>query len=84
LGETYDYDTPNVNLYDPKGVVVEGLKYVGGLDISFVGNDSTEDPKDDNANAASNPERVESDAYATLVVMEFPSFEVCRGIVHLE
>lgn len=78
-----DYDTPAVWMEDLCQIEVEGLRYVGGLDISFV-DDSTDeqasDPDVEGSNTALEVTKAdvkEPDAYATIVVLEFPSLKVC-------
>lgn len=56
-----DYAIPTVHTESISEIQVEGLKYVGGLDISYV-----DDPPTDG----------EPDAYATIVVLSFPKLEV--------
>ncbi|KAG8926501.1 hypothetical protein FRC02_008854 [Tulasnella sp. 418] len=68
LGGT-DYDEPTVWTEDLEQISVTGLKYVGGLDISFV----------DEATAAKDPSH--PDAYAAIVVLEYPSLEWLHKIV---
>ncbi|KAG8878829.1 hypothetical protein FRB98_005973 [Tulasnella sp. 332] len=86
-----DYDTPAVWVEDLSQIQVEGLHYVGGLDISFVDNSLDETASNtaaernhlvlNNATTSNEP-----DAYATMVVLEFPSLKLVHEIteaVHL-
>ncbi|KAG9007984.1 hypothetical protein FRB94_008309 [Tulasnella sp. JGI-2019a] len=90
-----DYDTPDVRVEDPSHIQVDGLRYVGGLDISFV-EDTGEGQDADEKTGDSKHERdregqesrstKEPDAFATVVVLEYPSLKVLHQItqpIHL-
>ncbi|KAG8951993.1 hypothetical protein FRC04_005326 [Tulasnella sp. 424] len=64
-----DFDEPLVHSESTDAIGVEGLKYVGGLDISFVGGEDV---------TSGNKEEHEGlpDAYATIAVLEYPSFKL--------
>lgn len=71
-----DYDDPAVYNEDPKAFTVSNLRYVGGLDISFIaqeGGDSVEST-DVPGHNASDPNL--PDAYAVITVLEYPSLSV--------
>lgn len=64
-----DFNEPVVHSESTDAIAVEGLNYVGGLDISFVaGEDVTSGNKEGHAGLP--------DAYATIAVLEYPSLKV--------
>ncbi|CAE6407893.1 unnamed protein product [Rhizoctonia solani] len=70
-----DYDDPTVHNEDPKTFTVSGLRYVGGLDISFIAQeDESAETMDFPGHNASNPNV--PDAYAVITVLEYPSLSV--------
>ncbi|KZT52066.1 hypothetical protein CALCODRAFT_487402 [Calocera cornea HHB12733] len=80
-----DFDVPHVHHIDPSGLGISGLRYVGGLDISFVSHPESA-TKDVEGSHGPHEEVVigvdEADAYATLVVVEYPSLELRSSITH--
>ncbi|KAG8899994.1 hypothetical protein FRC01_010299, partial [Tulasnella sp. 417] len=64
-----DFDEPAVRSENVETINVEGLSYVGGLDISFVGSEDA---------VSGNKEGAEGlpDAYATIAVLEYPSLKL--------
>lgn len=80
-----DFDVPEVHQVDLIDLALDGLKYIGGLDISFVS--GTADGPEDADNSHTTQENLdvgddEPDAYATLVVVEYPSLELRHSITH--
>jgi hypothetical protein len=60
---------------DPKAFTVSGLRYVGGLDISFIAQEGeSAETMDFPGHNASDPNV--PDAYAVITVMEYPSLSV--------
>jgi hypothetical protein len=70
-----DYDEPIVHNEDPNAFTVSGLKYVGGLDISFI---TQEEDTVENVNYPSHNASDPSlpDAYAVITVLEYPTLTV--------
>jgi len=79
-----DFDTPSVHQVDLSELGIEGLKFVGGLDISFVSDiEHGEEPTSSNGGQSKlDLGEDEPDAYATLVVVEYPSLELRHTITH--
>ncbi|KAB5590518.1 RNA polymerase rpb8 domain-containing protein [Ceratobasidium theobromae] len=71
-----DHDEPIVRNEDPKAFTVSGLKYVGGLDISFVTQE--EDTGEHVGHNASDPSV--PDAYAVITVLEYPTLVLLHSI----
>ncbi|EUC66868.1 endonuclease-V domain protein [Rhizoctonia solani AG-3 Rhs1AP] len=80
-GGAADYDEPTVRNEDPKAFQVSGLRYIGGLDISFI---AQEDGSVESAgfpgHNASDPNA--PDAYAVITVIEYPSLSLVHSITH--
>ncbi|CEL57662.1 Endonuclease V OS=Homo sapiens GN=ENDOV PE=2 SV=1 [Rhizoctonia solani AG-1 IB] len=76
-----DYDDPTVHNEDPKAFTVSGLRYVGGLDISFIAQEGeSAETMDFPGHNASDPNV--PDAYAVITVMEYPSLSLVHSITH--
>lgn len=83
-----DFDVPIVHEEDLEAIRVDGLKFVGGLDISFVEEEDnqTHDTNLASLNIGDDIPTVDSgssgatapDAYATVVVLGYPSLKVSR------
>lgn len=78
-----DYDDPTVYNESPEDITIAGLRYVGGLDISFVlqGQDDPPSASSASHNASgetpnSTPSGAEPDAYAVITVLEYPALTV--------
>ncbi|KDQ07718.1 hypothetical protein BOTBODRAFT_59846 [Botryobasidium botryosum FD-172 SS1] len=69
------YKDPRVFTEDYKNTRIEGLRYIGGLDISFVGDDDGTPSDSKNAEGNGRP-----DAFVTLVVISYPSLQVVNTI----
>ncbi|CUA76673.1 hypothetical protein RSOLAG22IIIB_02140 [Rhizoctonia solani] len=79
--EAPNYDDPTVHNEDPKAFTVSGLRYIGGLDISFMAPEGNSvESKDVPGHNASDPNR--PDAYAVITVIEYPSLSLVHSITH--
>ncbi|KAJ1311499.1 hypothetical protein OPQ81_009986 [Rhizoctonia solani] len=77
--EAPDYDDPTVYNEDPQGFTVSDLRYVGGLDISFIAQESeSTESTDFPGHNASDPNA--PDAYAVITVIEYPSLSLLHSI----
>ncbi|KZO93478.1 endonuclease V [Calocera viscosa TUFC12733] len=80
-----DFDVPHAHQIDITGLGIEGLSYVGGLDISFV-SEAEDDAEEVEGTRGSRQEAATGvevpDAYATLVVVEYPTLELRHTITH--
>ncbi|GAB1518865.1 hypothetical protein RhiTH_001930 [Rhizoctonia solani] len=77
--EAPDYDDPTVRNEDPKAFTVSGLRYVGGLDISFIAQEG------ESAETVGSPGHNASDpnvpdAYAVITVLEYPSLSLRENL----
>ncbi|KAG8719571.1 hypothetical protein FRC08_002498 [Ceratobasidium sp. 394] len=85
-----DYDEPIVRNEAPNAFTLSGLKYVGGLDISFItqgdGEEESANLAGHNASAASsnNPKSSASepkpDAYGVVTVLDYPALTLVHSI----
>ncbi|KAG8893167.1 hypothetical protein FRB99_002163 [Tulasnella sp. 403] len=78
-----DRDVPTVRTESIPKIQIAGLKYVGGLDISYLEGDVSEvDEPDAGIRGEGNPETElpKPDAYASLVVLSFPSLDVLHEV----
>ncbi|KAG9049803.1 hypothetical protein FS837_009103 [Tulasnella sp. UAMH 9824] len=64
-----DFEDPVLRSERVEAIDVEGLSYVGGLDISFVGSEDATSGKKEDAEGL-------PDAYATIAVLEYPSLKL--------
>lgn len=83
----FDYDDPTVCNEPPEAITISGLKYVGGLDISFVpqGHDNSPSASSAGHNASGKipsptPPETEPDAYAVITVLDYPALTVSYSI----
>lgn len=73
-----DYDEPIVRYEDPNGFTISGLKYVGGLDISFIAQEDGGEGVDIPSHNASDPNT--PDAYGVITVLEYPALKLLHSI----
>ncbi|KAF8609671.1 hypothetical protein BDV93DRAFT_485390 [Ceratobasidium sp. AG-I] len=82
-----DYDEPTVYNESPEDIAISGLKYVGGLDISFVpqGHDNTPSASSAGHNTSgetpsATPLETRPDAYAVITVLDYPALTLVHSI----
>ncbi|CAE6488448.1 unnamed protein product [Rhizoctonia solani] len=76
-----DYDDPTVHNEDPGAFTVTELRYVGGLDISFIAQEGESvEGADFPGHNASDPNV--PDAYAVITVLEYPSLSLVHSLTH--
>ncbi|EJU01986.1 hypothetical protein DACRYDRAFT_89016 [Dacryopinax primogenitus] len=80
----HDFDVPEVHQVNIGEPLVTALKYVGGLDISFVQQSEDSSGMTESEESQSHVVVTENgpNAYATLVVVEYPSLELRHTITH--
>ncbi|KAG8735477.1 hypothetical protein FRC12_018056 [Ceratobasidium sp. 428] len=85
-----DYDEPIVSNEAPNAFTLSGLKYVGGLDISFITQEEGEgeesanlagyNPSDAGSKLDSSASESKPDAYGVVTVLDYPALTLVHSI----